>query len=94
MIPNARTLLERRELLGQLGIHFQLADFPQRLVWAGAADGERDLSRRQIAAEGKAKRRAGLLQPRRSRPRHRGHFPGRESAPQISTPEAANSSGL
>jgi len=31
MIPNARTLLERRELLGQLGIHFQLADFPQRL---------------------------------------------------------------
>ena len=46
MIPNARTLLERRELLGQLGIHFQLADFPQRLVWAGAPDGERDLSRK------------------------------------------------
>ena len=46
MIPNARTLLEPRELLGQLGIHFQLADFPQRLVWADAADDERDLSRK------------------------------------------------
>jgi len=30
-------------LLGQLGIYFQLADFPQRLVWAGAADDERTL---------------------------------------------------
>ena len=53
MIPNARTLLERRELLGQLGIHFQLADFPQRLVWADAADGERDLSRRKLRRKGK-----------------------------------------
>ena len=56
MIPNARTLLEPRELLGQLGIHFQLADFPQRLVWADAADDERDLSRK-LRQKGKVKRR-------------------------------------
>src|SRR4029434_2872405 len=43
---NARTLLERRKLLGQLGIYFQLADFPRRLIRAGAADDQRDPRRK------------------------------------------------